>query len=115
LGLAALPCPEPVEYPVGKIGLVEFLLSLPKQDKEELMMLVGIYAMEWNLPKQDKEELMMLLGMSAMEWEKRAREERERLVEAEQARLRPIVSPAGGSGQARPKASFFGGLVAALR
>ena len=114
MGPAALPRPELVEYSVGKIGLVEFLLSLPKQDKEELMML-GMYAVEWDLPKQDKEELMMLLGMSAMEWEKRAREETERLVEAEQARLRPIVSPAGGSGQARPKASFFGGLVAALR
>ena len=87
------------------------------------MMLVGMYPMEWDLPKQDKEELMMLLGMYAMEWEKRAREERaqrareerERLVEAEQARLRRIISSAGASGQARPKASFFGRLVAALR
>jgi len=79
------------------------------------MMLAGMYATEWDLPKQDKEELMMLLGMSAMEWEKRAREERERLVEAEQARLRRTVSSAGESGQARPKASFFGRLVPALR
>jgi hypothetical protein len=113
LGSAALVCPEPVEYPVGKIALVEFLLSLPKQDKEELMM-VNMYVLEWDLPKQDKEELMMLLGMSAMEWEKGAREEKERLVEAEQVRLRCIVSSAGESGQARPKASFFGGLAAAL-
>jgi len=94
--------------------LMEFLLSLPKQDKEELMMLVGMYAMEWDLPKQEKEELMMLLGMYAIEWEKRAREERERLVEAEQARLRRIVLSAGESGQARPKASAFRRLVAAL-
>jgi hypothetical protein len=83
LGSAALPRPEPVEYPVGRIELVEFSLSLPKQDKEELMMLVGMYPTEWNLSKQDKEELMMLLGMSAMEWEKKASEEKERLAEAE--------------------------------
>jgi hypothetical protein len=61
-----------------------------------------------SLPKQDKEELMMLVGMSTMEWEKRAHEERERLAEAEQAQVRRIVSSAGESGQARPKASSFG-------
>jgi hypothetical protein len=114
LGSAALACPEPVEYPVDNLGLAEFLLSLPKQDKEELMMLVGMYPTEWDLPKQDKQELMMLLGMSAKEWEKRAHEERERLAKAAQARLRRIVSSAGESGQARPKASSFGRLVAAL-
>ena len=32
LGPAALPCPERIEYPVGNIGLVECLLSLPEQD-----------------------------------------------------------------------------------
>jgi hypothetical protein len=90
---------------------VEFLLSLPKQDKGELMIMVGMYPTEWDLPKQDKEELMMLLGMSAMEWDK----ERERLAKSERARLRLIVSQAGGSGQARPKASVFGRLVAAVR
>ena len=91
LGPEALPCPEPVEYPVGNIGLVEFFLSLPKQDKEELMMLV-MYPTEWDLPRQDKKELMMLLGMSTAEWERSAREVRERAAEAERARLRPIVS-----------------------
>jgi len=53
LGSATLACPEPVEYPVGNIGLVESLLSLPKQDREELTMLVGMYPTEWDLPKQD--------------------------------------------------------------
>lgn len=91
--------------------MVEFLLSLPKQDKEEVMILVGMYPTEWDLSKQEKEELMMLLGMSAMEWEK----ERERLAKPERACLRLIVSPAGESGQARPKASVFGRLVAAVR
>ena len=71
---------------------MEFGLSLPKQDKEELMMLVGMYPTEWDLPKQGKKELMMLLGMSAMEWEKRAHEERGRLAETEQARVRCITS-----------------------
>ena len=78
------------------------------------MMLVGMYPTEWDLPKQDKDELMTLLGMSAMEWGKSAREVRERLAEAEQARLRLIASSAGRSGPARPKASSFGRLVAAL-
>jgi len=40
-------------------------------------MTVSMYPMEWNLPKQDKEELMILLGMSAVEWEKSAREAKE--------------------------------------
>jgi hypothetical protein len=115
LGLAALPCPEPIEYPIGNIGLVEFLLSLPKQDKEELMILVGMNPTEWDLPKQDKEELMMLLGMSAKEWEKCAHEARERLAEAERVRLRLTVSSASESEQAQPKTSSFGRLVAALR
>jgi hypothetical protein len=115
LGSAALACPKLVEYPVGNIGLVEFWLSLPNQDKEEPMILVNMYPTEWDLPKQDKEELMMLLGLSAMEWEKTAHEVRERLAEAEQARLRCIVSSAGEPGQTRPRASFFGRLVAALR
>ena len=88
-------------------------MSLPKQDKEELMML-GMYPTEWDLPKRDKGKLMMLLGMSAMEWEKRAHEQRERLAEAEQARLRLIVSSVDKSGPARPRASSFGRLVAAL-
>jgi hypothetical protein len=109
LGPAALPCPEPIGYPVGNVGLVEFSLSLPKQDKEELM-----YPMEWDLPKEDKAELMMLLGMSAMEWEKRAHEESERLAEGERTRLRRIVSWTGQSGQARPSEWSFGRLVAAL-
>jgi hypothetical protein len=91
--------------------LAVFLLSPPKQDKEELMIFIAMYPTEWDLPKQDKEELMMLLGMSAVEWEK----ERKRLAEAEQARLRPTVSSAGEFGQVRPKASSFGRLVAALR
>ena len=78
------------------------------------MMLIGMYPTEWDLPKQDKDELMMLLGMSATEWKKRAHEERERLAEAEQARLRLIVSSVGESGQARPKASSCGRLVTAL-
>ena len=56
------------------------------------MMLVGMYPTEWDLPKQDKDELMVLLGMSAMEWEKRAHKERERLAKTKQARLRRIVS-----------------------
>jgi len=98
--------------------LVEFVLSLPRQDKEELMMLVGMYATEWNLPKQDKEELMMLLGMYAMEWEKRAREERERQVGAEQARLARLHWSAGEDKQlqTRPqlKTSAFRKLLAAL-
>jgi hypothetical protein len=47
---------------------VEFWLSLPKQNNEELILLVGMYPTQWDLPKQDKEELMMLSGMSAMEW-----------------------------------------------
>jgi hypothetical protein len=51
LDSAALACPEPVEYPVGNTGLVEFLLSLPNRGKKELMILVGIYPAEWNLPK----------------------------------------------------------------
>jgi hypothetical protein len=114
LGSAALACPESVEYPVGNIGFVESWLSLPKQDKEELMILVGMYPTQWDLPKQDREEMRMLLGMSAMEWEKRAREERERRPEAEQVRLRRIVSSAGQSGQALPKAWSFGTLVATL-
>jgi hypothetical protein len=63
-----------------------------KTGKEELMMLVGMYPTEWDLPKQDKKEMRMLLGMSVMEWEKRAREERGRRAEVEQARLRRIVS-----------------------
>jgi hypothetical protein len=100
---------------VGNIGLAKFSWSLPQQDREELMILAGIYPTEWDLPKQDQEELMMLLGMSAVEWEKRAHEARERLAEAEQARLRRIVSSAVESGQARPKVSSFGRLVAALR
>jgi pantothenate kinase len=79
------------------------------------MMLVGMYPTEWDLPKQDKEELMMLVGMYPKEWEQRAREVRERLAKTEQARLRLIVSSAGESGQARPEASPFGKLVAALR
>ena len=91
LGPAALPCPEPLDYTVGNIGWVEFLLSLPKQDKEELMMQVGMYPTEWDLPKQEEKELMMLLGMSAREWEKAAREARERLAKAQQARLRLII------------------------
>jgi hypothetical protein len=53
--------------------------------------------------------------MYAIEWEKRASEERERLVEAEQARLRLIVSSAGESGQARPKGLSLGKPAAALR
>jgi hypothetical protein len=114
LGSAALACPEPVEYPEGNFELVEFLLSLPKQDKEGQMM-VDMYPMEWDLPKQDKEEFMMLLGMSAIEVEERAHEERERLAKAEQARLRCIVSSVGESRQAQPKVSSFGRLVAALR
>ena len=93
---------------------MEFLLSLPEQDKEEVMMLVSMYPTEWDLPKQDKEELMMLLGMSVMEWEECAREVRARLAETEGARLRLIISSAGRSGQARPKASSCGRLVAAL-
>jgi hypothetical protein len=79
------------------------------------MMLVGMYPTEWDLPKQDKQELMMLLGMSAKEWEKKAREARERLAKAKEAQLRCIVSSAGESGQARPKALSLGRLVAALR
>ncbi len=67
-------------------------MSLPKQDKEELMIQIRMYPTQWELPKQDKQELMMLLGLSAPEWEKRAHEERERLAEGEQARLRRIVS-----------------------
>jgi hypothetical protein len=67
LDSAALACPEPVEYPVGNTGLVEFLLSLPDQGKKELMILVGIYPAEWDLPKQDKEKPMVLVGRSAME------------------------------------------------
>jgi len=82
------------------------------------MMLVGMYATEWDLPKQDKEELMMLLGMYAMEWEKRAREERERQVEAEQARLARLHWSAGEDKQlqTRPqlKTSAFRKLLAAL-
>ena len=97
------------------VGMYPTEWDLPKQDKEELMMLVGMYPTEWDLPKQDKEGLMTLLGMSAMEWEKSAREVRKRLAEAEQARLRLIVSSAGESRQARPKALSFGRLVAALR
>lgn len=92
LGSATLACPAPVEYPVGRIELVEFWFSLPKQDKEELTMLVGMYPVEWDLPRQDKEELMMLLGISLVEREKRVRQERKRLVKAEEAQLRPIVS-----------------------
>lgn len=116
----ALACPEPVEYPVGNSGWVEFVLSLPVQDacqgrKEEPMMLVGTHPTEWDLPKKDREELMMLVGMYPTEWEKRAREVRERLAKAGQARPRCTVSPAGEPGQARPKASPFGRLVAALR
>ena len=68
------------------------------------MTFIAMYPTEWDLPKQDKEELMMLLGMSAVEWEK----ERKRLAEAQQARLRPTVSSAGEFGQVRPKASSFG-------
>jgi hypothetical protein len=69
------------------------LWSLPKQDKEEKMM-ISMYPTEWDLPKQDKEELMILLGMSAIEWEKSSREAKEQ--------------------QAQPKAWSFGNLVAAL-
>ena len=54
------------------------------------MLLVGIYPTEWDLPEQEKQELMVLLGMSAIEWEK----EKERLAKAEQARLRKSVSSA---------------------
>lgn len=75
-------------------------------------MLVNMYPTEWNLSQQDKEELRMLLGMSALEWEKKAAEERERQAEAEGARLRRIVSSAGESEQARPKALSFRRLVA---
>jgi hypothetical protein len=74
-----------------------------------------MYPTEWDLRKKDREELMMLVGMYPVEWEKRAQEVRERLAEAERARRRLIVSPAGTSGLARPKASSFGRLVAALR
>ena len=70
-----------------------FSWSLPKQDKEEKMM-VSIYLTEWDLPKQDKEELMILLGMSAAEWEKSDREAKEQ--------------------QTQPKEWSFGNLVAAL-
>jgi hypothetical protein len=57
-----------------------------------------MYPVEWDLPKQDKEELLMLLGVSRIEWEKGAHQERQRLAKAEQARLRRIVSSAGGRG-----------------
>jgi hypothetical protein len=93
---------------------VEFLWSLPKQEKEELVMSVNMYPTEWNLPKQDKEELMVLFGMSAAEWEKGAREEKEGPAEAEQARPGRIVSSTGQSGQARSGAWSFGTLAAAL-
>ena len=78
-------------------------------------MMLGMYPTEWDLPKKDREELMMLVGMYPTEWEKRAQEVRERLAEAEKARLRLIVSSASKSGLARPKASSFGRLVTALR
>ena len=78
-------------------------------------MMLAMYPTEWDLPKQDEEELMMLVGMYPTEWEARAREARERLAEAEKAQLRLIVSSASKWGQARSKASHFGRPVSALR
>lgn len=46
------------------------------------MILCRMYPTEWEPPEQDKQELMMLRGMSAVEWEKRAHEAKERLAEA---------------------------------
>lgn len=65
-------------------------------------MLFGMYPTEWALPKQDRDELMMLLGMSTMQREKRAHEQR--LAEPEQTRLRGIVSSVGQFWQAEPTA-----------
>ena len=79
------------------------------------MMLVGMHPTEWDLPERDAEDLIMLFGMSTLEWSKGAHEERGRLAEAGQVRLRRVVSFAGESEVARPKASSFGKLVAALR
>ena len=78
------------------------------------MILVNMHPTEWDLPKQDKEELMALLGLSAGEWERKTREHSKRLANTEQTRLRVFGSPAGEFGPTQPQTSPFGGLVAAL-
>ena len=67
------------------------MLSLLKQDKEELMMLIGTNPTQWDPPKEDEEELMILLDLSAIE-QKSAREQRERLAQARHSRFRLILS-----------------------
>lgn len=77
------------------------------------MKLISMYPTEWDLSKQDKEELMMLLGLSAREWEQRAREQSERLAKGEQTGLRLFGPSAGEFGRAQPQTSSLRGLVAA--